>query len=172
VENPKTPDPNDDCSFVSTQNKEESLAEPLKYVYYKTGTPIIDQLKKMKKLVVDGEMTESYDKTKANISEQSDELEDLVFYHGTSQKFNPGDYILPPSETGEISEKGRKKNLDKVFFTLDKGSAKIYAGRATHSIGGEPHIYRIKPEGEITWINKTKGSTVLMSDKAKVIDEV
>jgi len=41
---------------------------------------------------------------------------------------------LPPANTGNISEKGRKKNLDKVFFTKDLKSAKIYADRAKRSV--------------------------------------
>lgn len=97
---------------------------------------------------------------------------DLVFYHGTSRIFSPGDYILPPEKTGEISEKGRRKNLDKVFFTLDKGSAKIYAGRAVQSLGGTPHVYIVEPEGEISWLNQTKGTTVAMAPIARVIQEV
>ena len=34
------------------------------------------------------------------------------------------------SLTGRLSEEGRKKNLDRVFFTSSIGSARIYAGRA------------------------------------------
>lgn len=95
------------------------------------------------------------------------------YYHGTNKDFAPGDYIMPPSETGEISEKGRKKNLDKVFFTLDKGSAKIYAGRAVQSFGsGSPNIYKVQPIGDIEWVNKQKGTTVLMAPMAKVIEKV
>jgi len=95
------------------------------------------------------------------------------YYHGTNKEFAPGDYIMPPSETGEISEKGRKKNLDKVFFTLDKGSAKIYAGRAVQSFGsGSPNIYKVQPIGDIEWLNKQKGTTVLMAPMAKVVEKV
>lgn len=97
---------------------------------------------------------------------------DMIFYHGTNRSFKPGDYILPPSITSNVSEKGRKKNLDKVFFTADKGSAKIYAGRAVQSLGGEPHVYIVEPEGDIIWINQNKGTTVAMASIAKVIKEV
>lgn len=31
------------------------------------------------------------------------------FYHGTTADVEPGQYILPPTETGNVSEKGRKK---------------------------------------------------------------
>lgn len=51
--------------------------------------------------------------------------------------------LLPPETTATISEKGRKKNLDRIFFTEDIGLAKIYAGRASRSIGGKPIIYRV-----------------------------
>lgn len=96
-----------------------------------------------------------------------------IFYHGSNREFAPGDYILPPAETGEISEKGRKKNLDKVFFTLDKGSAKIYAGRAKQSLGtGSPNVYMVRPMGEIEWLNKKPGTTVLMAPSAMVIKKV
>lgn len=96
-----------------------------------------------------------------------------IFYHGSNKEFAPGDYILPPAETGEISEKGRKKNLDKVFFTLDKGSAKIYAGRAKQSFGsGSPSVYIVRPIGEIEWLNKKPGTTVLMAPAAMVVKKI
>lgn len=94
-----------------------------------------------------------------------------TYYHGTNQKFNPGDAIEPPVITGNISEKGRKKNLDKVFFTKDKGSAKIYADRAVRSLGGIAHVYIVKPIGGIVWLNRTPGTTVLMTPKTVVIEE-
>lgn len=83
-------------------------------------------------------------------------IDNEAFYHGTTQKFKPGDIVKPPSETSIISEKGRKKNLDKVFFTKDIGSAKIYAGRAKNSLGGVPRVYEIKPIGPVTEINTKK----------------
>lgn len=95
-----------------------------------------------------------------------------VFYHGSSKKLEPGDLVLPPTETGKQSEKSRKKNRDRVFFTKDKGSAKIYADRARKELGGKSHIYKIKPIGNIEWVNKNKGTTVLMAPKAKVVEEL
>lgn len=100
------------------------------------------------------------------------EASEEIYYHGTNQQFSPGDTIDPPLVTGNISEKGRKKNLDKVFFTRDKGSAKIYAGRAVQSLGGEPYVYIVKPVGDVEWLNRTPGTTVLMAPKAVVIEEV
>ena len=95
-----------------------------------------------------------------------------IFYHGTNQDFGSGDYIEPPSITNNVSEKGRKKNLDKVFFTMDVGSAKIYAGRAVQSLGGSPHVYKVQPLGSVEWVNKTPGTTVLMAPQARVIEKV
>tara|TARA_Y100000310_G_C20493524_1_gene720414 strand:- start:194 stop:508 length:315 start_codon:yes stop_codon:yes gene_type:complete len=96
-----------------------------------------------------------------------------TYYHGTSRNFKIGGYITPPNEHGlEISEKGRKKNLDKVFITKDKGSAKIYAGRAKQSIGGQPRVYEVQPVGKIITINATPGTTVYAVDKAKIMREI
>lgn len=96
-----------------------------------------------------------------------------MFYHGTNRDFAPGDYLMPPSRTGNIVEQERIKNLNKVFFTLDKGSAKIYADRAVNAHGtGAANVYVVMPLGEIEWINKDKGTTVLMSPCAKVIEKV
>lgn len=106
------------------------------------------------------------------LKEIEEDLGDLTFFHGTNQNFNPGDFVKPPSETNNISEKGRKKNLNQVFFTLDKDSAKIYAGRAVQALGGQPHVYVIKPLGDVQWINKNKGTTVLMSPTAEVLTKL
>tara|TARA_R110000744_G_scaffold9052_9_gene29498 strand:+ start:525 stop:836 length:312 start_codon:yes stop_codon:yes gene_type:complete len=90
-----------------------------------------------------------------------------TYYHGTSRKLSG--YITPPVEHGlEIQERGRKKNLDKVFITKDIGSAKIYAGRAKNVFGGKPVIYIVEPQGKIETINDTKGTTVYAVDKAKI----
>ena len=56
----------------------------------------------------------------------------------------------------EQQEKGRKKNLDKIFYTTDKNSAKIYAGRAVRRFGGNPIIVRAIPMGDIDVINNKK----------------
>lgn len=88
------------------------------------------------------------------------------YYHGSSIDLDIGDYILPPLKTNKISEKGRKKNLDKVFFTKNEKLAKIYAGRAKNSIGGEKFIYTVKPIGDISVLSSRDGATVYMSDKA------
>lgn len=74
-----------------------------------------------------------------------------MYYHGTSTGVlidheNPiGEMIIPPSESGVIQEQGRKKNLNKVFFTKNPGSAWIYAGRTKNVLGGEPIVYIVEP---------------------------
>lgn len=97
-----------------------------------------------------------------------------TFYHGTSTilGLKPGMTLLPPDQTEKISEKGRKKNLDKVFFTKDLGSAKIYAGRAVNQFGGKPTIFSVEPVGEVELINATPGSTVFMSPSAKITNKL
>jgi hypothetical protein len=102
--------------------------------------------------------------------EENKSLLEEIFYHGTSTALGllPGGHLLPPNETEKISEKGRKKNLDKVFFTKDYGSAKIYAGRAIHQFGGNPVVYAVEPEGPVELVNATPGTTVFMSPKAKI----
>ena len=98
----------------------------------------------------------------------------MAFYHGTARKFKIGEELVPPKEHGfEISEKGRKKNLDKVFFTSDVGSAKIYARRAVNSYGGIPHIYEVEvPNVDIEVINPTPGTTVYAAPRATIVGEV
>src|SRR5690606_17340554 len=62
-----------------------------------------------------------------------------------------------------------KKNLDKVFFTLDPNSAKIYAGRARHSFGkGTAIVYQVVPDEPVEWLNTTKGTTVVMAPSATI----
>lgn len=91
-----------------------------------------------------------------------------VFYHGTSTAVikECEYYLLPPSVTGIIQEAGRKKNLDKVFFTADYGLAQIYAGRAKNRFGGEPVVYRVIPMGEVTVVDDRPGASVYMTDWA------
>jgi len=91
------------------------------------------------------------------------------FYHGTSDKIlSIGDRLIPPKDTGMLSEKGRKKNLDKVFFTNDKRSASIYAQKAAKQFGGNPVVYTISPVGDIEVLNNTPGTTVYNADWAYI----
>lgn len=84
----------------------------------------------------------------------------VEFYHGSCTLGLTGDMLLPPSETATLSEQGRLKNLDRVFFTKDIGLAKIYAGRAARSIGGEPTLFRVVCPVDVVCLNDTKGATV------------
>jgi len=94
------------------------------------------------------------------------------FFHGTSKEFSPGDLILPPSKTNNISEKGRIKNLDKIFFTKDFGYAKIYAGRAAQALGGKPRVYKIKPHSPIEIMDQSPGRSIYTAPSAVVEIEV
>jgi hypothetical protein len=85
------------------------------------------------------------------------------YYHGTSNN-NITDKILPPSVTGCLSEVGRKKNLNKVFFTTSYKSAMIYAQRAANVYGGAVRVLEVQPVGEITCLNSSVGTEVYYSD--------
>jgi hypothetical protein len=84
----------------------------------------------------------------------------IMFYHGSSTSAGIDFMLVPPTESGIISEKGRKKNLNRVFFTHDFGLAKIYAGRAARSIGGNPVVYRVIAPVDIQCMNNTEGASV------------
>lgn len=101
------------------------------------------------------------------------EQQPVKYYHGTNQEFKQGALILAPSKTGKVSEKGRKKNLDVVFFTKDPKSALIYAGRAVQSFGNGAHnVYQVEPQGPISVLNDDPGTTVYTAPYAKVIGKV
>ena len=88
---------------------------------------------------------------------------DKHYYHGTSTALKISNIILPPCDTQVIQEVGRLQNLDKVFFTADLGSAKIYAGRAKNRFGGRPIVLEVKPVGDIEILNNQSGTTVFMA---------
>lgn len=86
--------------------------------------------------------------------------EHKVFYHGSCTATGIENMLLPPEVSNTISEKGRNKNLNRVFFTEDLGLAKIYAGRAANSIGGEPVLFRVVMPIDAVCMNDTPGATV------------
>ena len=51
-------------------------------------------------------------------------------------------------------------HLDRVFFTADIGLARIYAGRAARSIGGDPVLYRVVCPVDVVCMNDDKGASV------------
>jgi hypothetical protein len=69
--------------------------------------------------------------------------------------------------TNNLSEKGRKKNLDKIFFTDSIKYAQIYAGRACARFGGTPVIMRVIPFGT-KQLKKQDGCNIFMADYAFV----
>ncbi|EQA7786796.1 hypothetical protein ACX818_001390 [Acinetobacter baumannii] len=86
--------------------------------------------------------------------------EQKVFYHGSCSDAGIENMLLPPEVSNTLSEKGRNKNLNRVFFTEDIGLAKIYAGRAAKSIGGEPVLFRVVMPIDAVCMNDTAGATV------------
>lgn len=84
----------------------------------------------------------------------------MIYYHGTTDKNGISFMLLPPEDTNTISEKGRKKNLDRVFYTHDKGLAEIYAMRAARSIGGNPVVLRVISPVDPVLMNDTPGASV------------
>jgi len=96
----------------------------------------------------------------------------IKFYHGTSSTLKPGDLVLPPAVTKILSEIGRKRNLDKVFFTPAIGSAWIYAGRSRNARGGVAAVYEVLPLGKIRRIHNRPGTSVLFARAARVLRRV
>lgn len=90
-----------------------------------------------------------------------------MFYHGTTTNANIDYKLLPPCESGTLSEEGRKKNLDKIFFTTSLNYAKVYAGRAVARFGGEPVILRvIPPVNETELFSDTVGCDIHIAPHA------
>jgi len=92
-----------------------------------------------------------------------------MYFHGTTIRLEKGELLLPPNESGNLSEKGRKKNLDVVFFTTSRKYAEIYAGRAAASVGGQPVVYEVEPIGGVTILSEKKGAEVFFAPKAKIL---
>jgi hypothetical protein len=69
------------------------------------------------------------------------------FYHGTSSPLEVGDFVLPPSVTGNLRESNRKKSLRWVFLTTNLELAWRYARSAAKKLGGSPRVLVVKPEG-------------------------
>lgn len=98
-------------------------------------------------------------------------MEQPIYYHGTSDAVLPrGSFrLLPPSETGVISEAGRKVNLSRVFFTRDVGLARIYAGRACSRFGGRPVVYRVVTDArQVECLDDRAGASVYHAPAAFV----
>ena len=62
-------------------------------------------------------------------------------------------------------KEGRKKNVDKVYFTDSLLSAQKYAVKAAEKYGGTPVVYEVKPVGEYINCNTNE----YIADKARVI---
>jgi hypothetical protein len=97
-------------------------------------------------------------------------LPEAVYYHGTSDSLNIGAELQPPAHTSKQTEVGRKKNLDKVFFTDAPKYAGIYARKAVQVHKGKPVVYTVEPIGDIETITNKRGSTVYAARRARVMD--
>ena len=86
--------------------------------------------------------------------------DDSVFYHGTSTECGIDNILIPPNDSKFLSEVGRTKNLDRIFFTKDIGLAKIYAGRTSKLIGGDPVVYRVVSPVDVVCMNNDPGASV------------
>lgn len=93
-------------------------------------------------------------------------------YHGTTDAIGDAIALLPPCETGAISEKGRKRNLDRVFATKDIGLARIYAGRAARSIGGKPVVLEVILPDDHECLSDARGATVYHAEGAWIVSKV
>lgn len=93
-----------------------------------------------------------------------------IFYHGTSTCCLRGErqVLLPPCLTGFVTEAERRKNLDRVFFTLDYGYAQVYAGRTCAIIGGEPVVVRVIvfDSDDVVCLSDRPGATVFHAPMA------
>lgn len=79
----------------------------------------------------------------------------MTFYHGTTTAAHIKDKILPPSETGNKRETWRAGQNSIVFFTTSLRSAHRYAEKACGTLGGNPIVYRVKPEG---WFSQLRNN--------------
>jgi len=73
----------------------------------------------------------------------------MDYYHGTSDIFQMGTYILPAKCTNILRESWRKKDLNVVFSTTSYKSAYMYAKKAVEKYGGSPIVYRVIPLGNV-----------------------
>lgn len=93
----------------------------------------------------------------------------MQLFHGTTDALAFDGVILPPVETGTISESGRKKNLDRVFLTADEGYARIYAGRAAAALGGSPVVHKVEVDGELEVFSARAGASIFTAKSARIL---
>lgn len=90
-------------------------------------------------------------------------VDPVEYWHGSSSNLLPdGSYrLLPPTDTGKITEADRQQRRDQVFFTTSKAYARIYAMRACRLYGGQPVVRRVIPaRNEVVCLHATKGCEV------------
>lgn len=91
------------------------------------------------------------------------------YYHGTTTAFglDVGSPLLPPAETGRLTEQ-RRQRRSKVFLTTDLDYALSYARRAAHVWGGAPLVFEVIPTGTVKQISGRPGATAYHSTGAVV----
>jgi hypothetical protein len=98
-----------------------------------------------------------------------DRPEFVEFFHGSA--LTDLDRLLPPNQTGVLSEDSRKKNLDRVFFTRDRGLAEVYARRAVNSYGGTATVYRVVMPVDTVLLSAVDGASVYHA-KAAFLEKI
>lgn len=96
----------------------------------------------------------------------------MTYYHGTTSELNIADVLLPPKLSGRLTELGRLRNLDKVFFTCDIHSAEIYAKKAVKRYGGQPVVLIVQPLDPEVVLQEAAGTTVYMANSATVLGAI
>jgi len=72
-----------------------------------------------------------------------------VYYHGTNVKLHPGDTIHPAALSGQRVFDSDYTYYDPymVYLTDLPHNAERYALKAVKKLGGEPHVYEVRPIG-------------------------
>lgn len=91
-----------------------------------------------------------------------------LFYHGTNQKLEIGDYLLPPIQTNNLRECWRTKHNDVVFITTSLSSAKKYAKKSAQQDTQNTFVYLVKPIPYSSLINIQHNEYIC--DKAIIVD--
>ena len=75
----------------------------------------------------------------------SDHLSGSQFYHGTTAKLSPGDWITPARNRGVPGNVDVENSLPHTYFTDDISAAKTYTGLAANAGQREKYVYQVQP---------------------------
>lgn len=87
-----------------------------------------------------------------------DNLNRRQFFHGTNAELKEGD-TLQPGPT-----------FDHVYMSSHRYLADTYASNRAVNRGGDPHVYRVQPTGDVSKDNRERWSYKTTS--ARVVGEV